>query len=100
MSDPQPAKGFFAALFDFSFDSFVTPMLVKALYVIVTIALFLGWLFGIITGFVNGVGTGLLFLIGGAIAVVIYLALIRMSLELYYAVIRMSEDVHRRLPRP
>lgn len=33
------------------------------------------------TGFINGVGTGLLFLIGGAIAVVIYLALIRMSVE-------------------
>jgi len=100
MSDQQPGKGFFAALFDFSFDTFVTPMLVKALYVIVTVALFLAWIIAIVIGFTEGAGAGLLALIGGAVAVIIYLALIRMSLELYYAVIRMSEDVHRRLPRP
>src|SRR5699024_1036817 len=100
MSDQQPGKGFFAALFDFSFDTFVTPMLVKALYVIVTVALFLAWIIAIVIGFTEGAGAGLLALIGGAVAVIIDLALIRMTLELYYAVIRMSEDVHRRRPQP
>ena len=35
----------------------------------------------------------------GPVFVVIYLAVIRMTLEFYLSVVRMSEDIHKRLPQ-
>jgi len=93
------AKGFFGALFDFSFNHFVTPIIVKIVYILVLIALVIGWLIAVISGFAQNVGVGLLFLVLGAIGVIVYLALIRMTLELYLSIVRMSEDIHHRLPR-
>ena len=101
-SIPGPAKegaGFFAALFDFSFTNFVTPILVRFVYLLATVALALTWLVFVIVGFANSVGTGLGVLVLGPIFVVIYLAVIRMTLEFYLSVVRMSEDVHKRLPQ-
>ncbi len=101
---PQPpsasdAKGFFGALFDFSFSHFITPIIVKVVYVLATIALVLGWLVFLIAGFSQSVGLGVVVLILGPIAVIIYLAFIRMTLEFYLAIVRMSEDIHHRMPR-
>lgn len=101
-SIPGPAKegaGFFTALFDFSFTNFVTPILVRFVYLLATVALALTWLVFVIVGFANSVGTGLGVLVLGPIFVVIYLAVIRMTLEFYLSVVRMSEDVHKRLPQ-
>ncbi|QZQ53735.1 DUF4282 domain-containing protein (plasmid) [Curtobacterium sp. TC1] len=98
LGDPK-AKGFFGALFDFSFNHFVTPIIVKIVYILVLVALVIGWLIAVITGFAQNVGIGLVFLIIGAIGVIVYLALIRMTLELYLSIVRMSEDIHHRLPR-
>jgi hypothetical protein len=33
------------------------------------------------------------------VAAIVYLAFIRMTLEIYYAVLRMSQDVNQRLPQ-
>lgn len=93
------SKGFFGALFDFSFNHFVTPIIIKVVYVLATIVLALAWIIFVIAGFANGVGAGILVLIGGAILALLYLALIRMTLEFYMAVVRMSEDIHKRIPR-
>jgi hypothetical protein len=101
-SIPDPAKegaGFFTALFDFSFTNFVTPILVRFVYLLATVALALSWLIFVIVGFANGVGTGLGALVLGPIFLVIYLAVIRMTLEFYLSVVRMSEDIHKRLPQ-
>jgi hypothetical protein len=103
-SQPTPtgtpkSKGFFGALFDFSFNHFVTPIIVKIVYVLVLIALLIGWLIAVISGFTQNAGIGLLFLIVGAVGVIVYLALIRMTLELYLSIVRMSEDIHHRFPR-
>ena len=92
------SKGFFGALFDFSFTHFVTPMIVKVVYVLATIALGLSWLVFLVAGFSANAGLGVVVLVLGPIAVVIYLALIRMTLEFYLALVRMSEDIHKRLP--
>lgn len=92
------AAGFFRALFDFSFTEFITPKVVKFVYVLATIALVLGWLAFVVTGFAQSPLLGLFFLVIGALVVIVYLALIRMTLEFYLALVRMSEDVHRRLP--
>jgi hypothetical protein len=101
-SIPDPARegaGFFAALFDFSFTNFVTPILVRFVYLLATVALVASWLIFVFAGFANSVGTGLAALILGPIFVIIYLAVIRMTLEFYLSVVRMSEDIHKRLPQ-
>lgn len=91
-------KNFFAALFDITFSTFITPTIIKAVYLIVMILLVLAWLVWTIAGFSENAGLGLLVLIGGAVVMLIYLAFIRMTLEFYLAIVRMSEDINRRLP--
>lgn len=101
-SVPNPARegaGFFTALFDFSFTNFVTPILVRFVYLLATVALVATWLVLLFAGFVRGFGSGLSVLILGPIFLVIYLAVIRMTLEFYLSVVRMSEDIHKRLPQ-
>ena len=88
-------KGFFAALFDFGFNHFVTPKIVKVVYAIFTVLLALGYLAYVIFGFSQNAGLGVVILVVGAVVFILYLAFFRMAMELYYAVIRMSEDVHR-----
>ena len=91
------AKGFFGSLFDFTFSSFITPIIVKVVYVLATVALVLGWLLLVGAAFSQSAGAGLGVLVFGPIAVIIYLAFIRMTLEFYLAIVRMSEDIHHRL---
>ena len=93
------SSGFISALFDFTFTRFVTPMLVRFVYLLATVVLAVTWLAFLITAFTRGVGLGLFVLIIGPIIVIIYLALIRMTLEFYLSVVRMSQDIHQRLPQ-
>ena len=92
-----PQKGFFGALFDFRFDHFITPIIVKVVYLLAFAGLVLGWLIFLIAGFSQSAGSGLAILVLGPIAVILYLAFIRMTLEFYLAIVRMSEDIHQRL---
>ncbi|MEQ3549815.1 DUF4282 domain-containing protein [Pseudonocardia nematodicida] len=93
---PPPPSNPFVALFDFGFNRFVTPYIVKFLYILLFAALVIGYVFVVVAGFSQGFGLGLLALIGGAIGFLIYLTLFRVTLEFYYAVVRMSEDIHNR----
>lgn len=92
-------KGFFGALFDFSFTHFITPMIVKAVYVIATVLIGLFWLVWLVVGFRESTGLGVAVLVIGPIIGMFYLALIRMTFEFYVCVVRMSEDIHKRLPQ-
>lgn len=94
----QDSKGFFGALFDFSFNHFVTPIIIKVVYALATIALVITWIVLVISGFAQNAAAGIGILILGAVGMLLYLALIRMTLEFYLAVVRMSEDIHKRLP--
>jgi hypothetical protein len=93
LAPPGPPRNFFGALFDFSFDSFATPVVIRALYVLVLIGIALGYVVAVIIGFTQGALTGLAFLVGGAVVAFVYLVLARITLELYYAVVRIAEDV-------
>ncbi|WP_110181029.1 DUF4282 domain-containing protein [Nocardioides solisilvae] len=93
---PQ-AKGFFASLFDFSFSSFITPTVVKAVYALSVGLLTLFWLFFVLAAFIDSPAAGIGVLVVGPLILVLYLCLIRMTLEFYVAVVRMSEDIHHRL---
>ena len=91
-------KGFFGSLFDYGFRSFVTPKLVKIVYILATVSIGLTYLAFVVSGFRANGGIGVLVLIFGAIAAIFYLAFIRLTLELIYAVVRMSQDINQRLP--
>jgi hypothetical protein len=98
-STPPSQKNFFGALFDFSFSTFVTPMIVKIVYVLITIAIALFWLGWTVAAFVGDqVALGVALLVLGWIPALLYLAFFRMTLEFYYSVVRMSQDINRRLP--
>lgn len=86
----------FAALFDFEFNTFATPAVVKILYIVGMVLLGLFYIAGLIGGFAQGVGPGLLALIVGGIFVLFGLIMFRVTLEFYYALVRMSEDIHNR----
>ena len=92
----KSSKGFIGALFDFSFSHFITPMIVKAVYILAVVALGLAWLVFLIAGFSDSAAGGLVVLLLGPIGILIYLAFIRMTLEFYLAIVRMSQDIHQR----
>ncbi|MFC9787015.1 DUF4282 domain-containing protein [Rhodococcus sp. NPDC127528] len=92
----QMGAGFFSALFDFNFNSYVTPKVVKVLYILMTVIVGLYTAAGVfagIAGLANGSAVGLLVLVGAPLIGLIVLALMRISLEFYVAVIKVAEDV-------
>jgi hypothetical protein len=99
ISGPPPAwqphaKRFFGALFDFSFNHFVTPSIIRVLYVLGLIGIALTYLSFIIYAFMYSVAQGIITLLFGLVVAFIYLALWRVTLEFFLAVVRMSEDIH------
>lgn len=95
------AAGFFKALFDLQFNHFVTPKIVKVVYLVGMVLIGLSVLgmlpmaFGMMASDIPGSGLlGLPFLVAIPLIAIIYLAFFRMMLEMYYAVVRLSEDVH------
>jgi hypothetical protein len=88
------AKGFVASLFDFGFTSFVTPKVVKVVYILITIVLGLATVAYIILGFASGSPIlGILALIFAPVIGLIYLALWRIGMELFIVIFRMADDV-------
>jgi hypothetical protein len=92
---PQ-AMGFFAALFDFRFNHFITPSIIRVLYILGFIGIALSYLVLTILGFLGGAAQGLITMLFGVIISVVWLAFWRVTLEFYLSVVRMSEDIHKR----
>lgn len=91
---PRPeSPSFFGALFDFGFNSFATPVVIKVLYILGLVVIGLGYVILVISGFADSPLTGLAILIGGAIGALIYVIFLRITLEFYFAVVRMSDDI-------
>jgi hypothetical protein len=92
-------SGFFSALFDFTFSTFATPKIVRFVYLLATVVIGLFFVVWVVAAFSDNVGLGIFVLILGLVAAIVYLAFIRMTLEIYYAIVRMSQDINERLPR-
>lgn len=94
-------SGFFRALFDFSFNRFITPMIIKFVYVLMMVVIALVYLFYAVALFsTDATSLGVLWLLViGPIASILWLAIARMTLEFYLAVVRVSEDVHNAVGR-
>jgi uncharacterized membrane protein len=89
------AKGFIGSLFDFSFTSFVTPKIVKVLYVLITVWTVLWALIFLRYGFKYGgaVGGFFVLLIVDPILILLTLGVYRVVLELFMVVHRMHDDL-------
>ncbi|WP_300606001.1 DUF4282 domain-containing protein [Trebonia sp.] len=88
-------KGFFGSLFDFSFTSFVTPKIIKVLYVLVTIWTVLWALIFLRIGFhYGGMAGGILTLVViDPIFVLLTLGAYRVVLEFFAVIFRIYEEV-------
>jgi uncharacterized membrane protein len=89
------AKGFLGSLFDFSFTSFVTPKIIKVIYVLVTIWTVIWALIFLRLGFKYGGAAGGFFtlLVVDPILVILTLGVYRMVLEFFMVVHRMHEEL-------
>jgi hypothetical protein len=94
---PQQAaesKGFFGALFDFSFTSFVTTKIIKVLYVLILVLAVVSALVYTIIAFKVSAGFGFLTLvIGDPLFIIIVMAFWRLVLEAFVVVFRIAEDI-------
>ncbi|MFE6970737.1 DUF4282 domain-containing protein [Isoptericola sp. NPDC057653] len=87
-------SGFLSAMFDYSFGRYITPSVVKVVYIIVTVLVAIAWLGGIVAAFQASVWAGILYLVFGWIIALVYLAIARITLEFFMAVISVSERVN------
>lgn len=89
--------GFIGSLFDFSFNSFVTPKIVKVLYVLVTIWTALLALLILIIGFKTGGMAGGLFtlIIVEPLFILLTLGIYRVVLEAFMVVFRIYEETKK-----
>jgi hypothetical protein len=94
---PRGEKGFIGSLFDFSFDSFVTPKIIKVLYVLLTLWTLLLGLFFLIIGFrQGGIGGGIaVLIIVEPIFILLTLGVYRVVLEAFMVVFRIYEETKK-----
>ena len=87
-------KGFLSALFDFGFTSFMTPKVIKVLYVLITIGTVVSALVFTIIVFKASVAFGVATLIfGDPLFILIVLAIYRIILEFFAVGFRVAEDI-------
>lgn len=81
-------------LFDFDFNSFITPKIVKIVYILIMIGLGIAYLAMVIATFAARQASLalLIMFVLGPLAVLIYLALARMGLESLIASIRTAQN--------
>jgi|APTNR8051073442_1049403.scaffolds.fasta_scaffold01882_2 hypothetical protein len=107
--DPTPPPSLFSSLwsefravcslfFDFSFKKFVTPRIVRTLYSLNLFAAFLGSLAWMGSGFRESFLWGIVTVCTGPIALVIYVLLARVTLELIIAIFRIAENLEKQTP--
>jgi len=99
VGDPPPgeaadARGFVGALFDFGFTSFVTPKVIKVLYMLIVIGTVVSALMFTIVVFKASVTFGFLMLVfGDPLFILIVLAIYRIILEFFVVTFRVAEDI-------
>lgn len=99
MSQSQPARtsdAGLSALFDLSFNRFVTVGIIKFVYILAMVGLALAWLALVLVGFNNGgFVAGVAAAVVGTVGAALYLLLIRMGLEFVVVVFRIGRNTER-----
>jgi hypothetical protein len=87
-------RGFLGALFDFGFTSFVTPKVIKVLYMLIVIGTVVSALVFTFIAFKTSLVFGFLTLvIGDPLFILIVLAIYRIILEIFMVAFRAAEDI-------
>ena len=87
-------RGFLGALFDFGFTSFVTPKVIKVLYMLIVIGTVVSALVFTIVAFKASTVFGFLTLVfGDPLFILIVLAIYRIILEFFVVTFRVAEDI-------
>ena len=87
-------RGFLGALFDFGFTSFVTPKVIKVLYMLIVIGTVVSALVFTIIAFKASTVFGFLMLVfGDPLFILIVLAIYRIILEFFVVTFRVAEDI-------
>lgn len=89
------AKGLFGSLFDLSFTHYITPKIVRIVYVIGMVLIGLGLLFAIIAAFAQSILGGFVTLLFGWLFALLYLVMFRILLEFYTAVVSTAETIQK-----
>jgi len=84
-------RGFFESLMDTRFDSLITPMLIRFLYVVGMVVLTIGAIVFIVAAFTDSAGRGILTLILAPLVALVYLIVIRLYLELIVVVFKIRD---------
>jgi hypothetical protein len=93
-SEATGSKGFLGALFDFGFTSFVTPKVIKVLYVLIMIGTVASALVFTVMAFkVSAVFGFLTLIIGDPLFILIVMAIFRIILEFFVVAFRVADDV-------
>ncbi len=79
---------FLTSLFDFGFSKFITPTLIKFLYIVSVVLVGIAALMMILTGFIKGVLFGIIALIIAPVVFIVEIALIRLGLETLICIYR------------
>ena len=90
----EESKSFLNALFDFGFTSFVTPKVVKVLYLLIVVVVGLSALAFTVSMLAANLVLGLVvLLIGAPLYFLVVTALYRIILEFFMVIFRMAEDI-------
>jgi Domain of unknown function (DUF4282) len=98
IADPAPgeavhARGFLSAVFDFGFTSFVTPKVIKALYMLIMIGTVVSALVFTVIVFKASTAFGIVTLVVAPLFILIVMAICRMVLEFFVLAFRAADDV-------
>ncbi len=90
-------KGFFASLFDVSFESLITPRIVRGLYAVILALVSMGTLGTLIAAFASdrSAGSRLATFVFVPLAWLLYVVVTRVAFELVVAVFRILEATRR-----
>lgn len=88
------AKGFLARLFDFSFNTFVTPTIVSIIYGLMVLIAAISAIGGIIRSFGGNVLTIIGSIIFAPIAFILLVLFFRIWLEVIIVIFKIAEDLH------
>ena len=85
----------FEGLFDFSFRKFITLGVVKVLYILLLALAGIVWLGGVISGFSQGAGAGLVAIIVMTLVAAVQVIAWRVVLELVVVIFRIGDNTAR-----
>ena len=91
MAEPDQNVGF-GDIFDLSFKKYVTPTVIRVLFILVMVFAGLSWLVVVIAGFSSGAGAGLGALVLGGVGFFMFILMYRVFFELVMVIFSIKEN--------